>query len=290
MQARFLVASFSSDWLFTPAQSEAMVDALVANGKDVSYCNVASSYGHDAFLLETEALAALLSGFLDATYRPGPRSGQERASLGHRPFLTRFEQAQRTRVDYELIESLIEPQSTVLDIGCGDGELLAGLAADKNVRGKGVELDQDLVLACVRRGVSIVQRDVDRGLASFADGSFDYVILSHTVQTIKNPEKVFRELLRIGRKVIVSFPNFAHWRCRTQLLLRGKAPGTKHLPFRWHNSPNIHCLSLRDFDRFCERLGVRIEKRIPIVGTRSSPVRLAPNLLAEQAIYVTSKA
>jgi homoserine O-acetyltransferase len=126
-------------------------------------------------------------------------------------------------------------------------------------------------------------------LENYKDNSFDYVILSQTVQTIKNPEKVFAELLRVGRKVIVSFPNFAHWRCRVQLLFRGKAPVTKQLPFEWHDTPNIHCLSLKDFDEFCDKLRVKIEKKIPLNKTALSPVRFAPNLFAEQVIYVTSK-
>jgi len=203
--------------------------------------------------------------------------------------ISRFEQAQRTRVDYELIESLIEPNSTVLDIGCGDGELLTNLTKDKNIKGEGIELQQDLVLACVNRGLSIIQRDVERGLENYADKSFDYVILSQTVQTIKNPEKVFKELLRVGKKVIVSFPNFAYWQSRAQLFFLGKAPVTKKLPFSWHDSPNIHFLSLKDFDRFCEKLGLKVEKKIPLVKKRLSPVRFAPNLFAEQVIYVTSK-
>jgi len=200
-----------------------------------------------------------------------------------------FEQARRTRVDYELIESLIEPKSTVLDIGCGDGELLARLMADKNIKGEGIEFQQELVLACVNRGLSIIQRDVERGLGDYADKSFDYVILSQTVQTLKDPEKVLGELLRVGRKVIVSFPNFAHWRCRAQLFYLGRAPVTKQLPFSWHNSPNIHFLSIKDFDRFCKKLGVNVEKRIPLAKTHVSPVRFAPNLFAEQVIYVTRK-
>ncbi|MBN1362960.1 MAG: homoserine O-acetyltransferase [Sedimentisphaerales bacterium] len=285
VQARFLVVSFSSDWLFTPAQSEAIVDALVANGKDVSYCNIASAYGHDAFLLEHETLGQFISAFLEATsgaqVKPGPNGRTRR--------LTRFEQAHRARVDYQLIESLIEPGSTILDVGCGDGELLGRLTADKNVRGKGIEVSQELVLDCVRRGLAIIQRDIERRLDSYADKSFDYVILSQTVQTIEDPQEVLKELLRVGRRVIVSFPNFGHWRCRAQLLLWGKAPVTRQLPFRWHNSPNIHCLSLKDFDGFCRRLGARIEKRIPLVKTSLSPVRFSPNLFAEQAIYVTSK-
>jgi homoserine O-acetyltransferase len=292
VKSRFLIISFTSDWLFTPAQSEAMVNALVANGKDVSFCNIESSYGHDAFLLETEMLGSFISGFLDATHRPGVKNGKSKRKSSTSTAAYRndnIQQAHRTRVDYELIESLVEPNSTVLDIGCGDGELLANLTADKNIKGKGIELQQDLVLACVNRGLSSIQHDVERGLESYADKSFDYVILSQTVQTIKNPQNVFKELLRVGRKVIVSFPNFAHWRCRVQLLFLGKAPVTGQLPFAWYEPQNIHFLSLKDFDRFCEKLGVMVEKRIPLVKTRLSPVRFAPNLFAEQVIYVTSK-
>ena len=203
--------------------------------------------------------------------------------------ISRFEQAHRSRADYELIESLIEPNSKVLDIGCGDGELLASLIEDKNIAGKGIEVEQDMVLGCVNRGLPIIQHDIERGLQNCADDSFDYVILSQTLQTVRDPEKVFNELLRIGKKVIVSFPNFANWRCRMQLFFQGKAPLSRQLPFDWHNSPNIHFLSLKDFDRFCRQLGVKIEKRIPIVKRRLSPVKLVPNLFAEQVIYVTSK-
>jgi len=292
VKSRFLVVSFSSDWLFTPAQSEAMVDALVANGKDVSYCSIESSYGHDAFLLETESLGQLISGFLDATQQPQAARRKFRpADKPHNAglFLHDISQAHRARVDYELIGSLVEPDSTVLDVGCGDGELLARLTADKNIKGKGIELEQDLIAQCVNRGLSIIQHDIDHGLPSYGNESFDYVILSQTVQTLKNPQKVFKELLRVGRKVIVSFPNFAHWRCRLQMLLAGKAPVTRHLPFSWYDSPNIHWLSLRDFDDFCRKLGVRIEKRIPLATARRSPVRFAPNIFAEQVIYVTSR-
>jgi homoserine O-acetyltransferase/O-succinyltransferase len=321
VRARFLVVSFSSDWLFTPQQSEAMVDALVANGKDVSFCNIDSSYGHDAFLLEDGTLGGFISNFLNSTHRashaapsplvtrapmPVPRvtghgspvadhehtlAAVQAPRLNHgRRRLSRFEQAHRARVDYELIESLIEPGSRVLDVGCGDGELLAKLMADRKIVGKGIEVDQDLVMDCVGCGIAIIQRDIERGLGSYCDKSFDYVIMSQTVQTIKDPERVFQELLRVGRRVIVSFPNFAHWRCRLQLLLAGKAPVTRQLPFRWYNSPNIHCLSLRDFEEFCGKLGVTIEKRIPLVKTSPSPVRFGPNLFAEQVIYVTSRA
>jgi len=286
-RSRFLVVSVASDWLFTPGQSAEIVNALIANRKDISYCNIDSSYGHDAFLLETETLGALLAAFLERTRYPGPVTGP--INGGGAPRRDRIEQARRARVDYALIESLIEPGATVLDVGCGDGELLANLTADKHIRGEGIELDPDLLLACIQRGLPVLQYDIEKGLKDYADNSFDYSILSQTLQTIGNTDAIFKELLRVGRKVIVSFPNFAHWRCRAQLLLRGRAPITRQLPFTWDNSPNIHCLSLRDFESFCRRLHVKIEKRIPLIKTRMSPIRVAPNLLAEQAIYLTSK-
>jgi homoserine O-acetyltransferase len=289
VKSRFLVVSFSSDWLFTPAQSRAIVEALAANRKDVSYCCLTSPYGHDAFLLEPEVLGRFICCFLQATHRPA--GGQQPCSCYARSMrkLSEFEQAHRARTDYDLIESLIEPNSTVLDVGCGDGQLLASLMRDKNIKGEGIELDQELVLDCICRRIPGIQQDIEQGLVYYGDNSFDYAILSQTVQTIKNPEKVFKELLRVGKKVVVSFPNFAHWRCRAQLLLRGMAPITRQLPFQWHNSPNIHCLSLKDFDQFCRRLGAKVEKKIPLAKTSLSPVGFAPNLFAEQVIYVTSK-
>ena len=291
VRCRFLVVSFASDWLFTPAQSKTIVDALVAHRKDVSFCNIASPYGHDAFLLEPEVLGGFISGFIRATHRPDSR-GRKRKGPSPGDTVTDFsciEHAHRARVDYALIESLIESESTVLDIGCGDGELLARLTVDKSIEGRGIELLQQLVMTCVNRGLPIIQHDIEQGLEGYADKSFDYVILSQTVQTVKNPKKVFAELLRVGKKVIVSFPNFAHWRSRAHLFFAGKAPVTNQLPFGWHDSPNIHFLSLRDFDEFCRELSVRVEKRIPLCKRRVRPVRFMPNLFAEQVIYVTSK-
>jgi len=290
-KGRFLVISFASDWLFTPAQSEAIVNALVANRKDVSFCNITSPYGHDAFLLEPEILGSFLSCFLDATYKPQANFKAQTANSRQwdsRKFKDSRYQI-RSRVDYELIESIIEPDSKVLDVGCGDGQLLANLIRDKNIKGEGIELEENLVLACVRRGLAIIQHDIERGLENYGDKSFDYVILSQTVQTVKRPEKVFKELLRVGKKVIVSFPNFAHWRCRGQLLFTGRAPVTKQLPYQWHNSPNIHFLSLRDFEDFCRQLDVKIERKLPLTKNCLTPVKLAANLFAKQVIYVTSK-
>jgi homoserine O-acetyltransferase len=288
-RSRFLILSFTGDWLFPPAQSEELVDALACEGKDVSYCNIQSGYGHDAFLLEPDVLGALIKGFFDSTYRKLSGAGGETPQkMKSRRKAERFEDAKRVRVDYELIDSLVEAGSKVLDVGSGDGGLLIKLIEDKNVTCQGIELDQELVIHSIERGLSIIHRDIERGLSQYVDKSFDYVILSQTLQTLKEPEKVLKELLRVARKVIVSFPNFGHWRCRFQLMLVGRAPVTKQLPFAWHNSPNIHFLSLKDFEQFCEDLGVRIESKIALGKSSVRPIVMGANIFSTQAIYVTS--
>ena len=286
---RFLIASFTSDWLFTPAQGKKIAKTLTASGKDASFCNIDSPYGHDAFLLETETLGNFIAEFLEATHNPKTKIElNSQTSIG-KYTLSKYQQAQRARVDYEIISSLIEPGSTVLDTGCGNGELLCRLIADKNIKAEGIECRQELVLECIKRRLPIIQHDIEECLPNHADKSFDYVILSQTVQALNHPKKVFEELLRLGKKVIVSFPNFANWSCRWQLFFLGRAPVTKGLPFSWYNSPNVHFLSLKDFERFCGKMNVTIEKKIPLIKTSVSPVKIIPNLFAEQAIYVTSK-
>jgi homoserine O-acetyltransferase len=283
-KSRFLIISFTSDWLFTPAQSEEMVNALVAQRKPVSYCNIFSPYGHDAFLLEPQTLGRLIGGFLSTTIEK-PKFDRTSAVSSAKG----IERAKRLRVDYELIESLIEPNSRVLDVGCGDGQLLLSLQHDKNIIAEGIEVDQELVLQGANNGLDIIHRDIERGLEHYPAGSFDYAILSQTLQTLKNPHRVFAELLRVAKKVIVSFPNFAYWRCRISLFFDGQAPRTKQLPFQWYDTPNIHFLSLADFEAFCDEIGAKIEVKIPLIGNRRSPVKFAPNIFAEQAIYLTSK-
>lgn len=286
---RFFIISFSSDWLFPPEQSEEVVEALGAEGKDVTYCNIHSSYGHDAFLLEAQTLGSLISGFFNATLhrvRTSQRFVPKEASPTK---LKKYEHAKRARVDYELIDSLIDPHSRILDLGCGDGELLSRLIQDKDVIAEGIELDEDLVIHCVQRGLSVIHRDIERGLEMYPNDTFDYAVLSHTIQTLQHPQKVLLELHRVAKKVIVSFPNFAHWLCRSQLMFKGISPQTKQLPFRWHNSPNIHFFSVKDYDRFCAELGFKVERRIPLGKSTTLPVRILPNMLASQAVYVTSK-
>lgn len=286
---RFFIVSFSSDWLFPPQQSEEIVEALGAEGKDVTYCNIHSSYGHDAFLLEAQTLGSLISGFFDATWHRVKTSDRCVPKDAGPTKLKKHEHAKRTRVDYQLIDSLIDSDSRVLDLGCGDGELLTRLIQDKNVTAEGVELNENLVIHCVQRGLSVIHRDIERGLEMYPNDTFDYAVLSQTIQTLSQPQKVLLELHRVAKKVIVSFPNFGHWLCRSQLMFKGVSPQTKQLPFRWHNSPNVHFFSLKDYDRFCAELGIKVEGRIPLGKSTTLPVRILPNLFASQAVYVTSK-
>jgi homoserine O-acetyltransferase len=287
---RFLIVSFSSDWLFTPRQSEEIVDALGAENKDVSYCNIHSPYGHDAFLLEAQTLGKLIEGFIDSTWhRIRTNQKVRHAPQIKQPSSNSFDHAKRSRVDYQLIDSLIPANSRVLDLGCGDGELLGRLIQDKDVSAEGIELDEDMVVHCVQRGLSVIHRDIERGLEMYPNDTFDYAVLSQTIQTLRQPQKVLQELHRVAKKVIVSFPNFGYWLCRSQLMFKGISPQTKQLPFRWHNSPNVHFFTLKDYDRFCAELGIKIERRIPLGKTTTLPVCILPNLFATQAVYVTSK-
>ena len=192
------------------------------------------------------------------------------------------------RIDYERIIELIEPGSRVLDIGCGDGELLASLVTQRDVEGMGIELEQDNIIHCVQRGVSVVQADIDQGLSGLPNQSYDYVILSMTLQVIQKPDVVIREMLRVGRKCIVSFPNFGFWKVRLKHLLLGRAPVTRSLPYAWYVSPNRHVLSIKDFRHFCNTHNARILREIPLTsqGAGVRPAEFWPNMLADEAIFV----
>jgi methionine biosynthesis protein MetW len=171
----------------------------------------------------------------------------------------------------------------VLDLGCGEGDLLAWLVERKQVQARGVELSPAKVRRCVAQGLSVYQGDIDQGLADYPDNCFDYVILSQTMQETHQPVEVLREMTRVGRKVIVAFPNFGYWRVRLSLLFRGRAPKTSHLPYEWYNSPNIHVVTLLDFEELMKRDGMTVERSYFLTGDRR--IGALTNLRAETAIY-----
>ncbi len=291
--APVLVVSFTSDWLFPPYMSQEMVYALARNHKQASYCNIQSDAGHDAFLLETRDLSRLVSGFLIHTLHPErscehcppkPCDGQDRDLPGQDGKRTL---SRSRRVDYDMIVRLVDEGSRVLDVGCGEGELLCRLQRLKNVIGLGMEVDQEKVVRAIGCGIRVIHADIDRGLAELPDNSFDCVILSMTLQVLMNPGAALKEMLRVGRECIVTFPNFGHWRVRAGLAFKGRAPVTPHLPHSWYESPNRHVLTIKDFRAFCARFNFAIEKEIFL--HEDGRTRLLPNLRAEEALYVLRK-
>lgn len=186
------------------------------------------------------------------------------------------------RADFAAIAQWVQPAARVLDLGCGDGALFRYLQRERAITGYGVEIDDDNVLACVKNGVNVIQRNLERGLREFEDQSFDYVVLSQTLQAMRNGERLIQEMLRVGREGIVTFPNFGYWRNRMQVL-RGRMPVSENLPYQWFDTPNIHLCTIDDFERFCGERGIRILQRN--VLTQGQPVNALPNLLGALAIY-----
>jgi methionine biosynthesis protein MetW len=191
------------------------------------------------------------------------------------------------RSDYAIIGDIVAPGSKVLDLGCGEGELLQWLAENKGVDARGVEISGEKVQRAIARGVSVYQGDIDRGLADYPDRVFDYVILSQTLQETRHPRAVLNEMLRVAERAIVAFPNFGHWRMRLSMLLSGRAPRTQLFPYDWYDSPNIHFLTVHDFEELVEREKLVVERRYFLAGHRK--VTSAPNLLAEVAVFLVRK-
>ena len=196
------------------------------------------------------------------------------------------------QVDHEQIVRLIEPGATVLDLGCGEGTLLQRLAREKNVTGLGVEIDEENVIRSLSKGVSVIQADIDERLVEFGDNTFDVVILSQTLQVVLRPDFVLREMLRIGRQAIVSFPNYGHWRIRLQTLFSGRRPQTAAVPFSWYETPNIHLCTMIDFRRFCREHDIEILREVAVARHArfgEFGVSVWPNLLAEEGIFVIAR-
>ena len=186
------------------------------------------------------------------------------------------------RPDFAAIAGWVRTGARVLDLGCGDGSLLRYLQDSRRVTGYGVEIDDDRVLACAKNGVNVIQTNLERGLSDFEDHSFDYVILSQTLQAVRNSERIITEMLRVGHEGIVTFPNFGYWKNRLQIAA-GRMPVSENLPYQWFNTPNVHLCTIADFEAFCANHGIRVVERK--VLTRGKPVTLWPNLFGALAVY-----
>lgn len=187
-----------------------------------------------------------------------------------------------TRADFQLITNWVEPNSRVLDLGCGDGTLLALLNRTRSTRGYGVEINDENIVTCVKNGINVIQNNLESGLSTFESDSFDYVILSQTLQAVHQTESIVKEMLRVGRQAIVTFPNFGYWRNRWQILA-GRMPVSKTLPYQWYDTPNVHLCTINDFEDFCHTHNVQILERE--ILTRGNKVELLPNWLGNLAVY-----
>jgi len=277
---RWLLVSYTSDWLFPPFQSQELVDALIAGGKRVSYCNVKSDCGHDAFLLPNELhmYGEMMRSFLANLDEHDPEKAPPEAP------------GFRHRIDYERILALIPRGATVLDLGCGRGGFLARLKQRGDRKVMGIELDERYVLGSIDRGIDVVQGDLNNGLAAFSDKQFDFVVLSKTLQTVFDVEHILDEMLRVGTRAIVSFPNLGHHEHVRRLGEEGKAPRTDPSPERsWYNASDVRFLTLTDFEEFCEKKKIRIHQKIALDTRQGKQVEDDPNRNADVMIVVMSQ-
>lgn len=200
------------------------------------------------------------------------------------------------RMDHQLAERWIAPHSQVLDLGCGNGELLAHLQQNLGVRGYGLEIDEEKINEAIGNGLSIIEQDLNDGLSRFADNSFDTVVMARALQAVKSPDTLLLDMLRVGREAIITFPNFAHWQNRLHLGLKGMMPVSEALPYEWYDTPNIHLCTFKDFEKLCAQHDIDIINRFAVSDSArghsaliSTLIRQAPNLLADVAIYRVTK-
>jgi homoserine O-acetyltransferase len=278
VRSRFLVIALSADWLFPPEQSLEIATALLHCGKQVSYCLLQAPYGHDAFLVDIRHLAEVVDTFLvsglpdnaPAPAKPAPPAADE-----------------------FLIATLVKPGARVLDLGCGDGRLLARLKQERAVtRALGIDIDLAHIAQALAKGLDVFQCDIDLGLDMIPDRTYDYVILSQTLQVVRKPRLVLQEMMRVATSGIVIIPNFAHWLNRVSLGFAGRMPKSPALPYEWYETPNIHLATIKDFVALCEAEGVAIEEMIgiPESWTGAALVKLGlPNLGADRVLFKVTR-
>jgi methionine biosynthesis protein MetW len=189
--------------------------------------------------------------------------------------------------EFRIFDAWIVEGASVLDLGCGDGVLLAHLISQKQVHAQGIELNEQAIFRCVAEGLNVIQQDIDTGLSEYADKTFDYVILNQTIQQVQKPEFAIQEAIRVGKKVIVGIPNFAHYKIRASIFFKGHVPVTAALPFQWYDTPNSHFLSINDFRDYCKNKSMTIESSF--FRTDNRQVKVLPNLLAEYGYFLISK-
>ncbi len=254
LQSKVLVVALTSDWLFPPEQSHQIANALLRSGKNVSYSVLSAPHGHDGFLVDIENLAGMIRAFL-------PWVGADRNSAQIR---TSEQTSSDKLLNYKRIKKMIAPGSSLLDLGCGDGALLSYLRDNGQVRGMGVDINLKNIIDVIYKGHDIFQNDVDGGLEMIPDDMYDYAILSETLQVVKKPRLVLREMLRVAREGIVTFPNFGKWSHRLHLCLTGRMPKGKTIPHEWYDTPNIHPFTVSDFVDLCKAEGICIEEMVCI--------------------------
>ncbi len=195
------------------------------------------------------------------------------------------------RLDLRLAERWIKPQSRVLDLGCGDGELLAHLRDNFDIKGYGLEIDEEKINDCVARGVNVIQQNLNKGLSNFGDNSFDSVIMTQALQAVEKPDQLLNDMLRVGKQAIITFPNFAHWKTRSYLFFKGQMPVSEALPYSWYDTPNIHLCTFRDFEALCQKLDIKILNRLAVDDDQQGSflMKYLPNLMGEVAIYRVSR-
>lgn len=191
------------------------------------------------------------------------------------------------RADLEIIQQWIPENSRVLDLGCGDGELLAWLKQHKNATGYGLEINPEKISACIDKGVNVIEQDLDKGLSNFSSDSFDVVVMTQALQAVHYPDRILQEMLRVGRTCIITFPNFGHWRCRWYLATKGRMPVSDFMPYTWYNTPNIHFCTFKDFEALCKEMQMQVLDRLAVDRhhRHSTGSRIWPNMLGEIGIY-----